>query len=59
VIGLEPQNGKWYCQRGQLWLGQEATAQAQQDFQRCLTLDPSLQERYREAIDQLHRKPQG
>jgi tetratricopeptide (TPR) repeat protein len=59
VIGLEPQIGKWYCQRGQLWLGQEATAQAQQDFQRCLALDPSLQERYREAIDQLHRKPQG
>jgi regulator of sirC expression with transglutaminase-like and TPR domain len=59
VIGLEPQTGKWYCQRGQLWLGQEATTQAQQDFQRCLALDPSLQERYREAIDQLHRKPQG
>jgi tetratricopeptide (TPR) repeat protein len=59
VIGLEPQIGKWYCQRGQLWLGQEATARAQQDFQRCLALDPSLQERYREAIDQLHRKPQG
>jgi tetratricopeptide (TPR) repeat protein len=59
VIGLEPQIGKWYCQRGQLWLGQEATAQAQQDFQRCLALDPSLQERYREAIDQLHHKPQG
>jgi tetratricopeptide (TPR) repeat protein len=59
VIGLEPQIGKWYCQRGQLWLRQEATAQAQQDFQRCLALDPSLQERYREAIDQLQRKPQG
>jgi tetratricopeptide (TPR) repeat protein len=59
VIGLEPQIGKWYCQRGQLWLGQEATAQAQEDFQRCLALDPSLQERYREAIDQLQRKPQG
>jgi len=59
VIGLEPQIGKWYCQRGQLWLGQEATAQAQQDFQRCLALDPSLQERYREAIDQLQRRPHG
>jgi len=59
VIGLEPQIGKWYCQRGQLWLGQEATTQAQEDFQRCLTLDPGLQERYREAIEQLQRKPQG
>jgi tetratricopeptide (TPR) repeat protein len=59
VIGLEPQTGKWYCQRGQLWLRQEATVQAQQDFQRCLTLDPSLHERYREAIDQLRHKPQG
>lgn len=59
VIDLEPQTGKWYCQRGQLWLGQEATVQAQQDFQRCLALDPSLQERYREAIDQLQHKPQG
>jgi len=59
VIGLEPQIGMWYCKRGQLWLGQEATAQAQQDFQRCLALDPSLQERYREAIDRLQRKLQG
>jgi tetratricopeptide (TPR) repeat protein len=59
VIGLEPQIGKWYCQRGQLWLQQQATAQAQQDFQRCLTLDPSLHERYPEAVDQLRRKPQG
>jgi tetratricopeptide (TPR) repeat protein len=59
MIGLEPQTGKWYCQRGQLWLRQEATAQAQQDFQRCLALDPSMHERYREAIDQLHHKPQG
>jgi tetratricopeptide (TPR) repeat protein len=59
VIELEPEIGKWYCQRGQIWFGQEATAQARQDFQRCLALDPSLRERYREAIDQLHRKPQG
>jgi Tfp pilus assembly protein PilF len=59
VIDLEPQIGKWYCQRGQLWLGQAARAEAQEDFQRCLALDPSLQERYREAIDQLHHKPQG
>jgi tetratricopeptide (TPR) repeat protein len=59
VIGLDPQIGKWYCQRGQLWLRQEALAQAQQDFQRCLALDPSLHERYREAIDQLRLKPQG
>jgi tetratricopeptide (TPR) repeat protein len=59
VIGLEPETGKWYCQRGQIWFGQEATAQARQDFQRCLSLDPSLRERYREAIDQLQRKPQG
>jgi tetratricopeptide (TPR) repeat protein len=59
VIGLEPQIGKWYCQRGQLWLRQEATAQAQQDFQRCLALDPSMHERYREAIDQLPHKPHG
>ena len=59
VIGLEPQIGKWYCQRGQLWLRQEATAQAQQDFERCLALDPSMHERYREAIDQLPHKPQG
>lgn len=59
VIGLEPQIGKWYCQRGQLWLGQEASVQAQQDFERCLTLDPSMHERYREAIDQLPYKPQG
>ena len=59
VIDLEPQTGKWYCQRGQLWLGQEASAQAQQDFERCLALDPSMHERYREDIDQLPHKPQG
>jgi tetratricopeptide (TPR) repeat protein len=59
MIGLEPQIGKWYCQRGQLFLRQEAPAQAQQDFQRCLALDPSLQERYPEATDQLRLKPQG
>jgi tetratricopeptide (TPR) repeat protein len=59
VIGLEPQIGKWYCQRGQVWFRQEATAEARQDFQRCLALDPSLHELYREAIDQLQHKPQG
>ena len=59
VIALEPQIGKWYCQRGQLWLQQRVISQAQQDFQRCLTLDPSMHERYHDAIDQLPHKPQG
>jgi tetratricopeptide (TPR) repeat protein len=59
VIDLEPQIGKWYCQRGHLWLRQEASARAQQDFERCLALDPSMHERYREVIDQLPHKLQG
>jgi tetratricopeptide (TPR) repeat protein len=57
VIGLEPEVGKWYCQRGALWQRQEAMARAQQDFQRCLTLDPSLREQYPEALEALRRAP--
>jgi regulator of sirC expression with transglutaminase-like and TPR domain len=57
VIDLEPEVGKWYCQRGALWQRQEAITQAQQDFQRCLTLDPSLREQYPEALEVLHRAP--
>jgi Tfp pilus assembly protein PilF len=57
VIDLEPEVGKWYCQRGVLWRRQEAITQAQQDFQRCLTLDPSLREQYPEALEALRRAP--
>jgi tetratricopeptide (TPR) repeat protein len=57
VIGLEPEVGKWYCQRGVLWRRQEAMTRAQQDFQRCLTLDPSLREQYPEASEVLRRAP--
>jgi tetratricopeptide (TPR) repeat protein len=57
VIGLEPEVGKWYCQRGVLWRRQEAMTQAQQDFQRCLTLDPSLREQYPQATDDVRREP--
>jgi tetratricopeptide (TPR) repeat protein len=53
MISLEPKVGKWYCQRGMLWRQQQAKTQAQQDFQRCLTLDPSLREQYPEATDAL------
>jgi tetratricopeptide (TPR) repeat protein len=57
VIGLEPEVGKWYCQRGTLWRRQEAMTQAQRDFQRCLTLDPSLREQYPETSEDLRHSP--
>jgi tetratricopeptide (TPR) repeat protein len=59
LIGLEPEVGKWYCQRGLLWRRQEAMTSAQQDFRRCITLDPSLREQYPEATDDLRHESEG
>jgi tetratricopeptide (TPR) repeat protein len=59
LIDLEPEVGKWYCQRGLLWQRQEATGLARQDFQRCLTLDPSLREQYPEATDAARHESEG
>jgi tetratricopeptide (TPR) repeat protein len=59
LIDLEPGVGKWYCQRGALWQRQEAAGMARQDFQRCLTLDPSLREQYPEGTDAARRESEG
>jgi tetratricopeptide (TPR) repeat protein len=59
LIGLEPEVGKWYCQRGLLWQGQKAIALAQRDFQRCMTLDPSLRKQYPEATDAPRHESEG
>jgi tetratricopeptide (TPR) repeat protein len=59
VLALEPHVGKWHCQRGMTWLQQENDRQAQQDFQRCFDLEPSLRESYTKTIEKVLDKRQG
>jgi len=53
ALTLQPNVGKWYCQRGVTWLQQGDKRQAQQDFQRCFDLEPTLRERYTKTIEKV------